>query len=65
MTHHFELKAYHCMQTREVEIFKATVSLSGKAVLPRSKAIFKDANLDCYNLRHERILVTNYWNTKK
>lgn len=64
MKHNFELKAYHAMQTREVEIFKATISLTGKAVLPRAKAIFKDVNIDCYNLRHERIEVINYWISK-
>lgn len=65
MTHNFELKAYHCIQTREVEVFKATVSLTGKSALPRAKEIFKDVNVDCYNLRHERIEVVNYWITKK
>jgi len=66
MTHNFELKAYHMPQhTKETEVFKATVSLTGKAVLPRAKAIFKDLNVDCYNLRHERIEVVNYWITKK
>lgn len=64
MTHNFELKAYHGIQTRDVEVYKATISLTGKAVLPRAKALFKDINLDCFGIRNERILVTNYWISK-